>query len=92
MEAIVFHDGKVELRLRDMNLDMLRRTNARDGARRDGRGDDLGQTAVEGQGGLGVPGIIAGKNVIAAGTINFETAGNLTAPFWFFGWDGLARS
>ncbi|HEV2289438.1 MAG TPA: hypothetical protein VGR81_10840 [Candidatus Acidoferrales bacterium] len=45
---------------------------------------------MKGQGRLGLRGILAGKNVPAARTVNFETAGNLAAPFWFFGDGGLA--
>jgi hypothetical protein len=92
MEAKIFDDREIEFGLRNMNFDVLRGTNARDGARRDGGGDDLRHAAVKGQGRLGLPGIVAGENVVAARTINFETAGNLAAPFWFFGSGHRARS
>lgn len=90
-EAVVFDDGEIQFRLGDVNLDALRWAKAGNGARRNGGGDDVWNAAAEGQSGLGLLGIVSGEHVVAAGTINFEAAGDLTAPFRFFGCGGWAR-
>src|SRR5215469_14952896 len=63
-------DGKIELRLRDMNFNMLSGPDARDGSRSNGGGDDRGRRRFtrKREDGLG----FGGSFFVAARSVDFQ--------------------
>lgn len=73
-----FDDGEIKLRLRNVNFNMLRRPDARDGSRSNGRGDDRrGRFARKRENGLR----FGGNFFATARAINFQAAGDFATPF-----------